>query len=173
MLWVLRGVFMCSDYGRWNFCTYNFCWVPASNTLYNTLWVQEDERGARIVNPEGLKLWSKRGLSLWLQGERPAPKPLNHKDLLKFRASFFDLAELATSEYLLNLQHSRRPKQTFVRYASLIYEPGATKLAFFFKSGPIRKVFSLSLDVKWDQQTHKKMMSPIMVSIWRKLSNWL
>ncbi len=35
----------------------NFCWVsfagkmPASNTLYNILWVQEDERRARIVNP--------------------------------------------------------------------------------------------------------------------------
>jgi hypothetical protein len=37
-------------------CT-NFCWVgfagkmPASNILYNILWVQEDERRARIVNP--------------------------------------------------------------------------------------------------------------------------
>jgi hypothetical protein len=35
----------------------NFCWVryggkmPASNILYNILWVQEDERRARIVNP--------------------------------------------------------------------------------------------------------------------------
>jgi hypothetical protein len=34
----------------------NFCWVrfaakmPASNILYNILWVQEDERRARIVN---------------------------------------------------------------------------------------------------------------------------
>ncbi len=34
-----------------------FCWVcfvgkmPASNILYGILWVQEDERGARIVNP--------------------------------------------------------------------------------------------------------------------------
>jgi hypothetical protein len=34
-----------------------FCWVcfagkmPTSNILYNLLWVQEDERGARIVNP--------------------------------------------------------------------------------------------------------------------------
>jgi hypothetical protein len=34
-----------------------FCWVrfagkiPASNILYNLLWVQEDERRARIVNP--------------------------------------------------------------------------------------------------------------------------
>jgi hypothetical protein len=35
----------------------NFCWVyfagkmPASNILYNLLWVQEDERRARIINP--------------------------------------------------------------------------------------------------------------------------
>jgi hypothetical protein len=37
----------------------NFCWVcfgrkmPASNLLYNILWVQEDERRASIVNPAG------------------------------------------------------------------------------------------------------------------------
>jgi hypothetical protein len=35
----------------------NYCWVrfvgkmPASNILYNILWVQEDDRRARIVNP--------------------------------------------------------------------------------------------------------------------------
>jgi hypothetical protein len=34
-----------------------FCWVcfagkmPASNILYRILWVQDDERRARIVNP--------------------------------------------------------------------------------------------------------------------------
>jgi hypothetical protein len=34
-----------------------FCWVcfagkmPASNILYRILWVQEDERRARIANP--------------------------------------------------------------------------------------------------------------------------
>jgi hypothetical protein len=34
-----------------------FCWVcfagkmPANNILYNLLWVQDDERRARIVNP--------------------------------------------------------------------------------------------------------------------------
>ncbi len=58
------------------------CWVcfagkmPASNILYNLLWVQEDERRARIVNPVGKK-WMQQGLNPWLQGERPAPKPLN------------------------------------------------------------------------------------------------
>jgi hypothetical protein len=96
-----------------------------------------------------------QGFNPLLQGERPALKPLNQEDLLKFRASFFHLAELATSEFKLNLHHSRRPKQTFVKYASLIYEPGATKLLFFFNSGP-KKVLSLSLDVKCDQQTNKK-----------------
>jgi hypothetical protein len=35
----------------------------------------------------------------------------------------------------MNLQQSRHPKQTFGKYASHIYEPGATKLWFFFNSG--------------------------------------
>jgi hypothetical protein len=29
--------------------------MPASNILYNLLWVQEDERRARIVHPVGKK----------------------------------------------------------------------------------------------------------------------
>ncbi len=41
---------------------------------------------------------------------------------------------------------------------------------FFFNRGP-KKVLSLSLNVKCDQQTHKKIMSLIMASISRKLSN--
>jgi hypothetical protein len=41
---------------------------------------------------------------------------------------------------------------------------------FFFNSGR-KKVLSLSLNVKCDQQTHKKMMPPIMASISRKSSN--
>ncbi len=41
---------------------------------------------------------------------------------------------------------------------------------FFFNSGP-KKVLSLSPNVKCDQQTHKRMMSPIMASISRKSSN--
>jgi hypothetical protein len=39
--------------------------------------------------------------------------------------------------------------------ASLVYEPGATKLSFFLNSGP-KKVLSLSLNVKDDPQIHKK-----------------
>jgi hypothetical protein len=46
----------------------NFCWVcfagkmPASNILYNILWVQKDERRARIVNPAEKKiLWMQQG----------------------------------------------------------------------------------------------------------------
>jgi hypothetical protein len=41
---------------------------------------------------------------------------------------------------------------------------------FFFNSGP-NKALSLSLGVNCGQQTHKKMMSQIMESISRKLSN--
>jgi hypothetical protein len=46
-----------------------FCWVcfagkmPASNILYNLLWIQEDERRARIVNPVEKK-WMQQGLNL-------------------------------------------------------------------------------------------------------------
>jgi hypothetical protein len=76
------------------------------------------------------------------------------------------LAKVGTSEFLLNL----RPKQIFVKYASLIYEPAAIKLLFFLNSGP-KKALSLSLDVKCDQQTHKKMTSPIMASISIKSTN--
>jgi hypothetical protein len=57
------------------------------------------------------------------------------------------------------MYHSRRPTQTFEKDASLVYEPGATKLSFFFNSGP-KKLLSLSLNVKCDQQTHKKIMPP-------------
>jgi hypothetical protein len=47
-----------------------FCWVhfagkmPASNILYRILWVQGDERRARvIVNPAEKKLWIQQGLN--------------------------------------------------------------------------------------------------------------
>jgi hypothetical protein len=36
-----------------NFCRVRFAGkMPASNILYNILWIEEDERRARIVNPE-------------------------------------------------------------------------------------------------------------------------
>jgi hypothetical protein len=74
--------------------------------------------------------------------------------LFIFRVSFFHLAELATSEIWLNLHHFRHPKQTFVKYASFIYEPGATsKLSFFLQQWPQKGTFSLV--IKCDQQTHK------------------
>ncbi len=98
------------------------------------------------------KIWIRQGLNPWLQGERPATKP---RGLVHIKGIILHLAELATPEFWLNLHHSRRPKQTFVKYASFIYEPGATKLLFFFNSGP-KKALSLSLHVKFDQQTHKK-----------------
>ncbi len=55
------------------------------------------------INPE--KTWMQQGLNQWLQGERPAPEPLTHKDLLILRAWFFHLAQLAVSESWLNFQH--------------------------------------------------------------------
>ncbi len=54
-----EGVFMELDYIEDEICenSITFCWVcfagkmPASNILYRILWVQEDERRSRIVNP--------------------------------------------------------------------------------------------------------------------------
>jgi hypothetical protein len=39
----------------------------------------------------------KRGLSPGLQGDRPAPKPLSHEDMLIPSASFFHFTEVSTS----------------------------------------------------------------------------
>jgi hypothetical protein len=47
---------------------------------------------------------------------------------------------------------------------------GPPSSCFLFDSGP-KKGLSLSLDVKCDQQIHKKMMPQIMASISRKSSN--
>jgi hypothetical protein len=55
------------------------------------------------------------------------------------------------------------------KVASLVYDPGATKLSFFFNSGP-KKVLSLSLNVKRWSANLLKMMPPIMASISRKSS---
>jgi hypothetical protein len=87
------------------------------------------------------KSWILQGLNGWLHGERPAPKPLKHEDLLILRAWFILLAEIATCELWLNLQHCRRPKQTFAKYASPIYEPGATKLLFFSSTVAPKRCF--------------------------------
>jgi hypothetical protein len=46
-----------------------FCWgcfagkMPASNIMYNLLWIHEDERRPRIVNPVE-KIWMQQGLNL-------------------------------------------------------------------------------------------------------------
>jgi hypothetical protein len=47
---------------------------------------------------------------------------------------------------------------------------GPLSSCFFFNSGP-KNALSLSVDAKCNQQTHKKMMPPIMASISRKSSN--
>jgi hypothetical protein len=104
----------------------------------------KEEQGLLIQQKK--KSWMQQGWNPWPQGERPAPKPLiNHENLLILRAWFFHLGEFAVSEFWLNLQHCRRPKQTFVKYASLIYEPGATKLLFFLKQRPKKRRFSLTV----------------------------
>jgi hypothetical protein len=94
----------------------------------------KEEQGLLIQ--QKTKSWMQQGLNLWLQCERPSAKPLNHEDLLILNARFFLLAELAMSEFWLNGHHCRHPKQTCVKYASLINEPGVTKRLFFLKPLP-------------------------------------
>ncbi len=53
------------------------------------------------------------------------------------------------------IYHSRRPKQTFVKYSSLVMNLVPPSSRFFFNSGP-KKMLSLSWNVKCDQQTHQK-----------------
>jgi hypothetical protein len=46
-----------------------FCWVcfagkmPVTNILYRILWVEEDERRARNLNPAEKKLWIQQELN--------------------------------------------------------------------------------------------------------------
>jgi hypothetical protein len=54
----------------------------------------KDEQGLLIQQ----KKMEAAMVELVTSGVRPAPKPLNHENLLILRASFFHLAELATSE---------------------------------------------------------------------------
>ncbi len=65
--------------------------------------------------------------------------------MLMLKTWFFHLAELAKSEFWLNLQHCRRPKQVFESYASFIYEPGTTDLLYFLKQWPKKNTISLLL----------------------------
>jgi hypothetical protein len=37
--------------------------MTASNILHRILWVQEEERRARIVNPTEKKIWMQQGLN--------------------------------------------------------------------------------------------------------------
>ncbi len=50
-------------------------------TTYYGLKRMKEEQGLLI---QSKNTWMQQGLNLWLEGERPAPKPLNHEDLLIF-----------------------------------------------------------------------------------------
>jgi hypothetical protein len=71
------------------------------------------------------------------------------EDLFILRASFFHFDELATSEFWFNLHHSRRPKQTFAKWACLIYEHGAMKLLFFLQQWPQKGAVSVTGCKMW------------------------
>ncbi len=132
-------VFMGAAYERWNIWKYytrfygiNLLARCLPTTHWTILWVQVDEIIARISNPAEKQTWMQQELNPWLQGDRQAPKPLKHEDLLGLRALFFHLTE------------RKRSKQTFPMRARILSELGTTKLLFSFKNGQ-RNVLSLWL----------------------------
>ncbi len=122
------------------------CLPTTQCTIYHGFKRMKEEQWLLIQQK---KSWMQQGLNPWCQGVRPAPKPLNHQDALILRAWFFHLAELAMFEFWLNLQCCRRSKQTFVKYASKLYDHGATKLLCFLKQWPEKRPFSLTVSEMW------------------------
>jgi hypothetical protein len=112
-----------------------------------------------------------QGLNLWLQGDRPAPKPLNHVGLLIYwghhSSIWMNLLCLSFDWTCITPDvPSRRLQSPQALFMNLV--PPSS--CIFFNSGP-KNALSLSLDVKCDHQTHTKMMPLIMASISRKSSN--
>ncbi len=141
--------------------------------IYYGLQRMKEEQGSLLQHK---KSWWQQGLNPWLQGDRPATKPLSHKGLLISRAWFFHYTELATCcEYAVTDESHctlcKRPKLTLAKHASVVYEPGATKLSFFLQQWPKKRPFSHCVKCNHQQQALKKMMSPIMASISRNSSN--
>jgi hypothetical protein len=56
----------------------------------------KEEEGLLIQQKKNMDAAGMEPVNFWV---RPAPKPLNHEDLYILRASFFHLAELATSQF--------------------------------------------------------------------------
>ncbi len=134
--------------------------LPATCTEYYGFKRMTEEQGMLIQQK---KLRMQKGLNPWLQGERPAPKPLTCSCWGHHSSIWLNLLRLSFEWTCITPDV---PSRRLWSLQSLIYEHGATKI----NSGP-KKVLSLSLDVKCDQQTHKKLMSPIRASISRTLSN--
>ncbi len=122
----------------------NSCWVrsagkmPVSNILFRISWVQENERRERIVTSrKNYGCSSDCHSSIWL-------------NLLRLSFDWTCITPDVPSRFLWSMQ---------ALFMNLV--PPSSH--FFFNSGP-KRTLSLSLDVKCDQQTHKKMMSLIMES---------
>jgi hypothetical protein len=97
------------------------------------------------------KSWWQEGLNPWLQGDRAVPKPLSHVDLLISRASFFHYTELAVN-VVTDKSHCilcKRLNLKFLKHASVLYEPGASKLSFYLQQWPKKRPFSLTLCKIW------------------------
>ncbi len=98
-----------------------------------------------------------QGLNLCLQGERPAPKPINHKDLLIMSAWFFDLAELAKYEFWWNFSDIPRRRLWSMQAVFVNLVPQTSR--FFFNSGPKKGAFSLTGCKMWSAKPWKNDIS--------------
>jgi hypothetical protein len=86
-----------------------FCWVCFAGKMPPATYCTEYYGFKRTKEEQGFFIQQKKIIDaggIELKGVRPSPKPLNNQDLYISRASFFHLAELATSPFGLNLHHS-------------------------------------------------------------------
>ncbi len=107
------------------------------------------------------KSWQYQGLNLWLQGDRPAPKPLSHEDGLISCASFFYYIELTTCCVPQADVCEACKRSLWIWYLQALVFPSAVAK---------KRPFSHCVNCDQRQQAHKKMTSSIMAWISRKAS---
>jgi hypothetical protein len=67
----------------------------------------------------------------------------------------------------------KRPNRTFTKHASVLYEPGASKLSFFLQQWPKKRPFFLTLRKKWSATAipHKIDASKSGINL-KKIIHW-
>ncbi len=153
-LWVRKGFLWVCFMGyeiTWNSSC--FCWghfdgkVSANNILYTTyygLQRMKEEQGSLIQQKN--KSWLQQGLNPWLQGDRPASKPLTHipQRLVDFKGIILLFYWICNSLWMLWL----------VKVTALCAHAPSWRLqsmqAFFMNLVPSRSCFFLQ---KWSKSS--------------------